>query len=109
MRGFQEREIAKDQGTRASVEIYTPNIASLFGLSDVRAQALAFYDTAQVRQNQPLPGEQASENIASTGLGLRLGYARNLSIKFDYGIVTQAAGTQKVGGSRLHGSLLWFF
>ena len=109
VRGFQEREIAKDKGTRASVEIYTPNIASLFGLSDVRAQALAFYDTAQVRQNQPLPGEQASENIASTGLGLRLGYARNLSIKFDYGIVTQATGTQKVGDSRLHGSLLWFF
>jgi hemolysin activation/secretion protein len=109
VRGFQEREFAKDKGDRASVEIFTPDIASLLGLSDVRAQLLAFYDTAQVRQNQPLPGEQANVTIASSGLGMRLGYARNLSLKFDYGVVTQAAGTQKVGDSRLHGSLLWFF
>lgn len=109
VRGFQEREIAKDKGVRGSVELYTPNIAAAMGLNDARAQALIFYDAAQVKQNHALADEQISENIASTGLGVRIAYTRNISLKFDYGVVTQAGGAKKVGDSRLHGSLLWFF
>jgi hemolysin activation/secretion protein len=109
VRGFNEREIAKDRGTRASLEILTPDLAAIMGLNQGRLQMLAFYDAARLTQNDPLPGEQAHENIASAGLGLRFSYARKLSIRLDYGVVTQAGGTQKTGDSRLHGSLLWFY
>ncbi|MDD2742720.1 MAG: ShlB/FhaC/HecB family hemolysin secretion/activation protein [Rhodocyclaceae bacterium] len=109
VRGFDEREVAKDRGARASLELYTPDLAALIGLTGSRLQMLAFYDAARLSQNDPLPGEQAHENIASAGLGLRFSYARNLSIRLDYGVVTEAGGTRDKGDSRLHGSLLWFY
>jgi hemolysin activation/secretion protein len=109
VRGFLEREVANDKGTRGSLEIYTPDFSSAFGVEKSRVQALVFYDLGQVVRNKPLPGEDAHENIASAGVGLRLNYARSLNLKLDYGIVTQAGGEQKTGDSRLHGSVLWFF
>jgi len=108
VRGFYEREVANDRGYRGSLELYTPDWGQALG-AGVRAQALVFYDTGRVWRNRPLPGEQHSESIASTGLGLRLGYARNMSFKLDYGVVTQGTASRRAGEGRVHGSLMWVF
>jgi len=102
VRGFAERDISSDVGHLASAEIYTPNLCG--GLQTVAAQcrALAFYDAAQVRRNDPLPGEQAKASIGSVGVGLRVGVAKYLTLQMDYGHVLDAGLTQAKGDNRLH-------
>lgn len=109
VRGFEMREVADDKGHRGTLEVYTPDFGGRLGVAGLRAQALAFYDVGRVSRNGPLPGEARNEGIASTGLGLRLGYARNLSVGVDFGVVTQPGAGRQRGDGRLHGNLLWLF
>lgn len=102
VRGFTEREVSNDVGHLVSAEIYTPNLCS--GLENVAAQcrALAFYDAASVRRNDPLPGEVTRASIGSIGLGLRVSVAKYLMLQVDYGRVVDAGLTQNKGDSRFH-------
>ncbi len=109
VRGFLERELASDKGQRLSLELYSPDFANFFSLTDWRLQALAFHDIGRIQRNQPAASEIASDTIASAGLGLRIGQGKNFSMKLDYAVVTQAGGAQHKGDARLHGSLIWFF
>lgn len=109
VRGFHEREIANDKGLRGSIEVYTPDLASVFGRENIRTRALFFYDAARVLRNRPAAGEQRGESIASAGVGLRASIGRSLNLRLDYGVVTDAGGSRRTGEGRLHGSVLWFF
>lgn len=109
VRGFLEREVAGDKGQRLSLEIHSPDFAGKLGLDGFRTQGVLFHDIGRILRNRPTANEIDADTIASAGIGLRLGYGRNLSFKLDYAIVTQAGGAQKRGDGRLHGSLLWFF
>ncbi|MBI1397821.1 MAG: BamA/TamA family outer membrane protein [Betaproteobacteria bacterium] len=108
VRGFLEREIANDRGTRSSVELYTPE----FGLGadhGFRSRGLAFFDYGYVARNSPLPGELSAETIASYGLGLRGSFRDVMSVRLDVGNVYQAGGTQNKGDKRLQGVVSVFF
>ena len=75
----------------------------------MRTQVLAFYDWGEVRRNRAQPGETRFESIASSGLGLRLGMDRSLSLRLDYGVVVNGDPVTRAGAGRWHGSLLWMF
>ncbi|TXI80637.1 MAG: ShlB/FhaC/HecB family hemolysin secretion/activation protein [Flavobacteriales bacterium] len=109
VRGFNERAVSNDYGTRGALELYTPDLGALMNLSEVRARALLFYDAAWLRRNHALPGEIKSQNISSYGVGLRFGFAKNLSARLDFASVDHGDDVRQPGSKRLHLSLMGFF
>jgi hemolysin activation/secretion protein len=107
VRGFQEREVSNDSGATANFEVYT---APLCGKSDWQCRLLAFYDTAYLSRNNPLPGEITHMAISSVGIGARLQLRNDLSLQMDYGYVVHAeATTTQKGDARLHARLALSF
>lgn len=102
VRGFTERDISNDVGQLVSAEVYTPNFCS--GIESVATQCrmLTFYEAAHVSRNSPLPGEQTSASIASTGIGLRLSMSKYATMQIDYGYVLNGGSTQVKGDNRVH-------
>ena len=60
-------------------------------------------------RNSPAPGELRGQQIASTGLGLRLAYERNLTLRADWGYVLNAGGLQGEGDSLVHFRFSYIF
>jgi hemolysin activation/secretion protein len=102
VRGFDEREIANDRGASASAEIYTPNLCGAVGSLAAQCRALAFYDTAHVARNHPLPGELAQASIGSVGLGFRMAAGNNWTLQLDAARVIDSGLTRTAGDSRVH-------
>ena len=102
VRGYLSREAANDKGYSAQLELYTPNFADNMGMSDKwRSRAVGFYDFGGLRRTNPLPGEEASQYLASTGLGLRLSYGKAFSLRFDVAQILQAHGTRQTNEQRI--------
>lgn len=89
VRGFQEREFANDHGYSGSLEIYSPDLLNLFGVSAAHSRLLVFYDRGHMRRNNPLPGETVSTEMASIGPGLRITDGKRFSLSADYGFVVE--------------------
>lgn len=102
VRGFGERDISNDVGHLVSAELYTPNLCSTFQTVAAQCRALVFYDAAQVRRIDPLPGEMDKASIASAGLGLRVSVDKYLMMQVDYGHVLDGGMTKNKGDSRVH-------
>lgn len=83
VRGFNERYISSDKGHRATLEVYTPDVAKPVGFGGGRLRFLAFYDTGAVRRNFTLANEQDAASLDSAGIGIRLGYKSNFSARMD--------------------------
>ncbi len=92
VRGFLEREVVNDWGHRGTLELYSPDWGSIFGLSGARARAVVFIDWGSVRRNRPSAAEVHGQTIASTGLGLRFSRGNNFTLRTDYGIVRDRGG-----------------
>jgi hemolysin activation/secretion protein len=100
VRGFLEREVTNDKGAILNLEIYTPELASQFGMQNGSFRLLGFVDRAR-GWKVPLAGEQMEHNsVGSVGAGIRFSYGKNLTTRFDYARVTQAGGGSKVGDMR---------
>jgi len=93
IRGFNERYTSNDKGYRSNWEIYTPELGTSMGFNTAKFRMLAFYDTGHVMRNFPQPGEAGSASLDSAGLGVRMNYGTNFSIKADYARVLHD-GTQ---------------
>jgi hemolysin activation/secretion protein len=102
VRGFEEREVANDQGRATNAELYTPNLCA----GAAQCRLLGFYDTGYVSRNNPLPGEGTQESIGSVGFGLRLNVERYLALQVDYARVVDASDTTPKGSHRLHFRML---
>lgn len=109
VRGFDERSVSGDRGWRTGLEIFTPELGGDTGVAGGRLRFSAFVETGQIHRLQALPGETASEGIASVGLGMRFGIDKSLSIRLDYGHVIDGAANQNSGSNRLHGSIAYVF
>jgi hemolysin activation/secretion protein len=110
VRGYLLREVANDKGYTAQLEIYTPNLAPAVGLpGGYRARLLAFYDFGGVKRNHVLPGEQEGKFIASTGLGVRLGYGKSASLRIDVAQILKTAGTRQTSDQRVSAALAIVF
>ncbi len=87
VRGFSEREFSNDQGYSGNVEIYTPDLSRLFGVTAFQSRLLMFYDRGYVSRKNPLPGDTVSTEIASIGPGLRITDGKRFSLSVDCGFV----------------------
>ena len=105
VRGFLEREIVRDIGCFANLELYTPNLLGKLVSGKGSLRGLVFYD-AGMAANVPLAGEDRQQiSIASIGAGLRWNIGRNFNTRFDLARVVDAGGSKQVGDLRGHVSV----
>jgi hemolysin activation/secretion protein len=109
VRGFYDREVTGDRGYRGSGELYTPDLGARLGVQGLRLRLLTFYDWGSVRRLDPQPGEPDRQSIASTGIGIRLAYERNLSARADWGLVLNGGGQQGAGDSLVQFRVSYIF
>jgi hemolysin activation/secretion protein len=110
VRGYQLREIASDRGYSTQAELYTPDVARGVGLTDDhRIRLLAFYDWGRIHRNHPLPGETASDGIASAGFGMRMNYRKFMSLRLDLAQILQPTASRERDSLRVSGSLALVF
>lgn len=109
VRGFGERTVTGDRGTRASLEIYSPDLGARTGINHARLRLLAFVEGGWAERLEPQPGETSETGIASAGVGLRFGIDKNLSVRLDYGYVLDGGGGTERGDDRLHASVAYVF
>ena len=110
VRGFLEREVTNDNGYRGTMEFYTPDYGGKIPwTSGLRARTVFFYDWGQVKRMGPLVGETFQQGLASMGVGLRIARGTNLSIKIDFGHITNAGGSQGRNEGRVHASMAYVF
>jgi hemolysin activation/secretion protein len=99
VRGFSEREVARDTGYYANFEVYTPNVGPDIGYKDASVRLLGFYDMGYAANN-PLQGETKQKSaIASAGMGIRFAVQKNFNWRFDFAQVIDEGGA-KVRGAR---------
>jgi hemolysin activation/secretion protein len=99
VRGFSEREVARDNGYYANFELYTPNVAPGLGYKDASMRLLGFYDLGYATNN-PLQGEEKQRSaIASVGAGIRFAVQKNFNWRFDFAQVVDQGGS-KIRGAR---------
>ncbi len=106
VRGFLEREVARDVGAYVNLEGYSPDLAAKLGWKGASLRALVFYDLGNGHNNL-LPGEvqPPHDSLASVGCGLRYGLGKDLAARLDIARVTIANGAQNRGDVRAHFSL----
>lgn len=95
VRGFLERERADDRGHAASVELYTPELATGLGWKDWNLRLLAFYDMGRTARVNPQPGEQVHNGIASAGIGMRLSRQKSFNLRLDMANIRDPGGTRE--------------
>jgi hemolysin activation/secretion protein len=100
VRGFYEREVVGDRGYQGQAELYTPDVGNRIPLSGLRVRGLAFYDWGAVHRNDAVYPEIPRQGISSTGLGIRIGWNNNVSLRFDYAWVLQSAAASPFGEKR---------
>lgn len=105
VRGFEERELADDEGRTTNLELYTPNLCN--GGSQCRV--LAFYDTGYISHNDALPGEITSESIGSLGFGARFSLAEHFAGLTDFAHVIDGTTLSPKGSNRVHFRLVYTF
>ena len=101
VRGFAEREVARDTGLFFNAEAYSRNLGADLNLGG-SLRALAFVD-AGTGKNQLLSGEvQPRSSLSSWGLGLRYTAGKDISAKLDLAQVITPNGDQNRGDWRGH-------
>jgi hemolysin activation/secretion protein len=101
VRGFMEREVARDIGYYVNTEIYTPNIAEKLRLPGA-LRVIAFYDFGWARNNQ-LAGELSQRaSVASIGTGVRWNLEKTSTLRFDLARIVDESTTRLRGRYRGH-------
>ncbi|MFH2046510.1 MAG: ShlB/FhaC/HecB family hemolysin secretion/activation protein [Pseudomonadota bacterium] len=107
VRGYQEREIVRDIGYFANLELYSPNLAGKLVPGEDNLRGLLFYDFANAANNA-LDGEVRQKiSIASIGAGFRWNIQRNFNLRFDLARVMDGGGSTKDGDFRGHISVFF--
>ena len=100
VRGFLEREIARDVGYFVNLELYSPNLTGKLGPGDANLRGVLFYDFGGAANN-PLAGEDSQRStISSIGAGLRWKIQRDFNMRFDLARVLNEGGSRKSGDLR---------
>ena len=102
VRGFFEREILGDRGYVGNLELYTPDMGSFVKWKEFSVRMLVFADGGAAYINDPVPGQQERERIASWGIGARASLGRRLTLRFDAARVAREGGSQKKGEGMAH-------
>ena len=105
VRGFDERAVTADKGYYGTLEVYTPELATLFAHAGT-LRLLAFFDFARGAFNQTPPGLYAKEGVSSAGLGVRYNFDRNVSLRLDWAHVIDSAAAGAAMQKPLYASLV---
>lgn len=82
VRGYLEAQAAGDQSLHSTLELRTPALFSnVAWLQD--AKLSAFYDVAQIRTINPLPGQTGTTLLSGAGLGLRMKAWKRFNLSLD--------------------------
>lgn len=109
VRGFSEREVARDTGHFANLELYTPNFGPKLGIDGSSVRLLTYYDFGYAANN-PLQGETRQKaSISAVGVGLRWQHERSFSWRLDVSQVTDPAGAKLPNARRAQFALNYTF
>ena len=109
VRGFHERQIVRDAGYYASLELYTPSLAGSLVPGEGNLRGLLFYDFARAANN-PLAGEDRQKtSIASMGAGLRWNIQRDFNLRLDVARIMDEGEGSRTGDLRGHLSVYFGF
>ena len=97
VRGFSERQIAGDDGVRASLELWSPAIANPAGL-----RFLLFADAGRVFNTY---GPDPHDTLTSIGWGVRWNWKENMALLLDVGTIIEGTESRD-SGMRGHLNLL---
>jgi len=104
VRGYFLREVASDKGYSIQNEIYTPDVArALKASDDFRLRLVGFYDYGSVTGNGP--GAISHQVLASAGAGLRLSYAKSVSLRFDVANILKPSPSRRDGSWQFSAAL----
>lgn len=101
IRGLQEREISNDKGYRISAEVSQPFYAD--------SRVLAFVDHGRISRNSALASDPVTENVASTGVGVRFGTRHQWAGSVDFAHVLRGTQLSPGGDNRVHFQLTVFY
>jgi hemolysin activation/secretion protein len=99
VRGYLEGEAAGDVGWRLRTEVKTPAIVDF---ASAALRGVAFFDTASLSLQDPLPGQTSGFHLMGSGVGLRLSAAKNYQLSLDWGHALRSGPRTASGESRLH-------
>ena len=102
VRGFNERYTSSDRGYRSNWEVYTPELGTMMGFDTAKLRVLAFYDTGHVNRNSRQPGELRGVSADSAGMGVRMSYGTNITVKADYAQVIHDGSQSGTPAGRTH-------
>jgi len=110
LRGYDEREVNGDGGAMLVNELRAPGfgLVKYLGVDRVRdlLVPLVFVDAGVSLIHDPLPGEDRTTSLASTGVGVRYSLGEHLTAKVDYGWQLTDSGASPTGdNSRAHVSV----
>lgn len=107
VRGFLEREIVRDTGYFATLELYTPNLPGRLIPGKGNLRLLLFADIGRASNNR-LDGEEKQQvSVASLGAGVRWNIQRNFNIRFDMARIMDEGGNRETGD--MHGHVSAYF
>jgi hemolysin activation/secretion protein len=90
VRGYKESEVLGDDAIHGTVELSWQNLSALLGIGDrFFFLPYAFYDYARLWVNDPLPGQNRSEKLAGTGIGVRGNMTRYLEYELNWGVALE--------------------
>ena len=101
VRGFTEREIAGDDGVRASLELWSPSVAKT-GL-----RLLLFADAGRVfgASGSDVSPAGETDTLASVGAGVRWSWKEHVALLLDVGVVVEGTRARE-NGARGHLNVL---
>jgi hemolysin activation/secretion protein len=105
VRGYLESQALGDDGITGTLEVRSPSLGTYFGLKEDKVQnlqLLAFTDAAQLRIRQPLPAQEESTFLWSTGTGMRAALFNHFDAELMWAYPLKESGTVREGESRFH-------
>jgi len=85
VRGYKESEELGDNAIHGTIELRAPDLAGIFDLpKKFSFTPYLFYDAAELRTKDPLPGENRSVTIEGAGAGVRGYVTRYIEYGFDW-------------------------
>jgi len=123
VRGYRQREYLGDHAVYVNLEVRTPLLFGMLskpfrehvgpeGIQEQlaegklpvdRLQFVAFVDAGYLIIEDPLPGEEDSQSLASVGLGMRLGLTSYSQLKLDWGFpLRETDESSNIGAGHLN-------
>jgi hemolysin activation/secretion protein len=109
VRGFDERAATDDRGERITLEGITPDVGARLINDSWQLHGVLFYDAAKLARVDPLPGEKSHLFISSRGLGARIAYSRQASLRLDFANVINGADLRAKNSNMLQFSAIVTF